>query len=237
MGYSLNTGPAWQKLFPRKHSETGFNSCLSSLSSSLLFFSFCVAGHTDSSANPHLCIYMSLNNAEGYSYPHCHHTRDVTASLISSCCFQYLAEEFQPPEAFERFLLKRNADLISHSPSPASLQVMFCSHYSPDSAANVWSGGAYDVGRAGKHRSAGSQAATSADAVSSLRDTKKTKCTTHPRTETQARLYIHTGLTACVPRAGKSVFIACYCLQLGAAWGEYKVLQQGVSIIQTHTKN
>lgn len=52
------------------------------------------------------------------------------------------------------------------------------------------------MGRAGKHRSAGSQAATSADAVSSLRDTKKTKCTTHPRTETQARLYIHTGLTA-----------------------------------------
>lgn len=59
------------------------------------------------------------------------------------------------------------------------------------------------MGRAGKHRLAGSQAAASADAVLSLGDTKKTKFTTYPRTETQVRLHIRTGLTACVQRASQ----------------------------------
>lgn len=72
------------------------------------------------------------------------------------------------------------------------------------------------MGRAGKHRLAGSQAAASADAVLSLGDTKKTKFTTYPRTETQVRLHIRTGLTGMCAK-GKSAFIALLLPQLGAA--------------------
>lgn len=71
----------------------------------------------------------------------------------------------------QQFILKLNTQPISHNPSSASLEKVvgfFVFNYLPDNAANVWSRDAYDVGRAGKRRWAGSQAAAGADAESSL---------------------------------------------------------------------